>query len=291
MLLGALEAGGTKMVLCIGDENGQIFDQKVIPTLTPEETMPEIIRYFAEKKAEAIGVASFGPVDLDRSSPTYGYITNTPKLPWRNCPVLPWLTRELKVPAGFDTDVNAAALAECRLGAAKGLEDCLYLTVGTGIGGGLVSGGRLVHGAQHPEWGHIPLRPMEEDPCKKGFCPSHESCAEGLASGPSMEKRWGMKASELPEGHPAWDLEAAYLAEVCVTAFMTVSPRKIILGGGVLGRESLLPLVRKKTAELMNGYLTAPCFEHLDQMIVRPALFPVSGLAGALLLAAEAAER
>ena len=291
MILGALEAGGTKMVMCVGDENGKILEQKTIPTLTPEETMPQIIAYFKEKRAEAIGVASFGPLDLDPASPTYGYITSTPKLAWRNYPILPVLTGEMKVPAGFDTDVNAAALAECRLGAAKGTEDCLYLTVGTGIGGGLVSGGKLVHGAQHPEWGHIPLRPMASDPCPKGFCPSHESCAEGLASGPAMEKRWGMKASELPDSHPAWELEAAYLAEVCVTAFMTVSPRKVILGGGVMGRESLLPRVIRKTGEWMNGYLTAPCFEHLEEMIVRPSLFPVSGLVGALLLAAEAVNR
>lgn len=285
MLFGGIEAGGTKMVMVTGDENGNILETVSVPTLTPAETMPLMITFFKEHPVSALGIASFGPVDLDRQSPTYGYITSTPKLPWKDYPFLPVIREALQIPVGFDTDVNAAALAECTCGAAKGLQDCLYFTIGTGIGGGLVSGGHLVHGLQHPEMGHILLRPAASDPAPHGFCPYHDGCAEGLASGPAIEKRWGKSAKELPDDHPAWALEAEYLAQLCVDAMMTVSPRKILLGGGVMGKKQLLPMVRARFTELMGGYITA--IRDVDDLIGTPALFPVSGAVGALLLARE----
>ncbi|MBO2516446.1 MAG: fructokinase [Clostridiales bacterium] len=288
MLLGGIEAGGTKMVLGLGDEKGNILETYTLPTGTPEETVPAMTDYFASRNICALGVASFGPVDPDRNSATYGYITKTPKLAWRDYPVLPVLQKALGVPAGFDTDVNAAVLAEVELGAAKGVKSCLYLTVGTGIGGGMYCEGKLVHGMQHPEWGHIPMDVLPEDPVREGFCPYHGNCPEGLASGPAMEKRWGKPGKELPADHPAWRLEAKYLAKLCATALMTFCPEKIILGGGVMGQSVLLPMIREETKTLLNGYMTAPGFTDLESVIVSPALYPVSGLAGALLLAKEA---
>lgn len=289
MLYGAIEAGGTKMVLGIGEGNGRIREQISIPTRTPDETMPEMIAYFKDKNIASLGVASFGPVCLDKSDEMYGCITATPKLAWRNYPVLRVLREALQVKCGFDTDVNAAALGEARYGAAKGCADAVYFTVGTGIGAGIISGGNLVHGMQHPEMGHMPLRPLDGDPCPRGFCPYHESCGEGLASGPAMEKRWGMKARDLPDDHDAWRLEAGYIAQLCAAALFTLSPRRIILGGGVLGHEGLIEKVREETERLLGGYLTAPGIRDMASLIVKPCLYPVSGLVGALCLAEDAA--
>ena len=288
MLYGAIEAGGTKMVLGIGDENGQILEQLSIPTRAPGETVPEMIAWFKDKGIAALGIASFGPVCLDKNDAMYGCITATPKLAWRNYPILPVLRDALRVKCGFDTDVNAAVLGEARYGAAKGCEDAVYFTVGTGIGAGIISGGKLVHGMQHPEMGHLPLRPVEGDPCPRGFCPYHESCGEGLAAGPAMEKRWGVNARVLPADHAAWKLEARYIAQLCAAALFTLSPRKIILGGGVMGHDGLIESVREETEKLLGGYLTAPGFSDMASLIVRPCLYPVSGLAGALCLAEEA---
>ena len=288
MLLGGIEAGGTKMVLGLGDEKGNILESRSLPTLTPAETVPAMIDFFKNRGIEALGIASFGPVDPDRNSPTYGFITKTPKLPWRDYPILPEMQKALNVPMGFDTDVNAAVLAEVELGSAKGARSCLYLTVGTGIGGGMYCEGKLVHGMQHPEWGHIPMDVLPEDPVEKGFCPYHGNCPEGLASGPAMEKRWGMPGKEIPPSHPAWRLEAKYLGRLCATALMTFCPERVILGGGVMAQSALLPMVREETEKCLAGYMTAAGFADLDHVIVTPALYPVSGLAGALLLAKEA---
>lgn len=291
MRFGAIEAGGTKMVLGIGNEHGQILDSISIPTGLPEDTLPRMIDYFRQHPVSAIGVASFGPVDLCESSATYGHITATPKPGWRDFPLVPRLREALEVPMGFDTDVNAAVLGEVRYGAARGLSDCLYLTVGTGIGGGLYSGGKLVHGLQHPEWGHVPLRPVAEDTAPDGFCPYHKACGEGLASGPAMEKRWGMKAQLLPKDHIAWQIEAEYLSQLCAIAMYTVSPQMILLGGGVMGAEQLLPMIREKTSRLIGGYLTFSGMEDMNRLIRRPALYPVSGLVGALELARDALDQ
>ena len=291
MRFGTLEAGGTKMVLSVGDENNELLEQASIPTETPEKTIPRMIGWFRDKGIAALGIGSFGPVDLRKASPTYGWITRTPKPGWSGQPLLPPLRDELGVPALIDTDVNAAALAEWKLGAARGLDGCMYVTVGTGIGAGLVIEGKLVHGLVHPELGHMLLCPEPEDQTPVGFCPYHRNCLEGLASGPAMEKRWGIKAYQLPPEHPAWDLEAAYLAQMCMNAICAFSPQKIILGGGVMQQKHLFPRIREKTLTLLNGYVQAKeILEDIDRYIVEPGLGTKSGATGALLLAQEAWE-
>ena len=290
-LYGALEAGGTKMVCAVFDENGTELERAVYPTRTPAETMPEMIGFYRRFDLVSLGIGTFGPVDLDPASPTYGCITATPKLAWRNYPMLAEFRKALGVPAGFDTDVNAAALAEARLGAAKGLESCLYVTVGTGVGGGLIINGRPVHGLIHPEIGHIPVRVEAGDPMPEGHCPYHGACLEGMAAGPAIEQRWGVPGRELPPEHPAWELESAYLAQLCAMAMLSFSPEKIILGGGVMQQDSLFPLIRKKTVALLNGYLCHPAVDNgLGDYIVAPGLGTRSGITGAYLLAREAEE-
>ena len=289
MLFGTLEAGGTKMVLSIGNEQNELIEQTSIPTEAPEKTIPAMIDWFRDKRIAALGIGTFGPVDLKKDSPTYGWITKTPKPGWSDKPLLPPMQEALGVPALIDTDVNAAALAEWKLGAAKGLNSCLYVTVGTGIGAGLVVEGKLVHGLVHPEFGHMLLRQEKEDPAPDGFCPYHKGCLEGLAAGPAIEKRWGRKAYDLPEDHEAWNLEAAYLAQMCMDAVCGFSPEKIILGGGVMQQKHLFPLIRKKTMELLNGYVQAKeILEEIDSYIVEPGLGTKSGATGALLLAKQA---
>lgn len=289
MRLGALETGGTKMVCSIGDERGKLFDRVSIPTTYPEETLTRIAAYFTDKGIEALGIAGFGPLDLNPASPTYGYITTTPKEGWQNCPMLPYLTKELGVPAGIDTDVGAAVLAEWRMGAGKGLENLLYITVGTGIGGGVVAGGRLVHGLVHPEVGHIILKPHPDDPNPEGFCPYHVSCLEGLAKGPTFEKRWGISSKDLPEGHIGWEIEAYYLAQLCANAITMLSTEMIVLGGGVMHRAFLYRMIRQKTLEILGGYVAHDqVLHHIDKMIVPPGLGANSGVTGALILAADA---
>ena len=289
MLFGTLEAGGTKMVLSIGNEQNELIEQTSIPTEAPEKTIPAMIDWFRDKRIAALGIGTFGPVDLKKDSPTYGWITKTPKPGWSDKPLLPPMQEALGVPALIDTDVNAAALAEWKLGAARGLNSCLYVTVGTGIGAGMVIEGKLVHGLVHPEFGHMLLRQEKEDPAPDGFCPYHKGCLEGLASGPAIEKRWGRKAYDLPEDHEAWNLEAAYLAQMCMDAVCGFSPEKIILGGGVMQQKHLFPLIRKKTLELLNGYVQAKeILEDIDSYIVEPGLGTKSGATGALLLAKQA---
>ena len=289
MLYGTLEAGGTKMVLSVGNEDNELLEQATIPTETPEKTIPEMIGWFRGKGIVSLGIGTFGPVDLNPDSPTYGWITKTPKPGWSDKPLLPPMRDALGIPARIDTDVNAAALAEWQLGAAKGLNSCLYVTVGTGIGAGLVVEGKLVHGLVHPELGHMLLRQEAGDPSPDGFCPYHRGCLEGLASGPAIEKRWGRKGYELPPEHEAWELEAAYLAQMCMNAVCAFSPEKIILGGGVMQQKHLFPLIRRKTAGLLNGYIrSGAILEDIDSYIVEPGLGTKSGATGALLLARDA---
>lgn len=292
MRLGALEAGGTKMVCSIGDEHGNVFSRVSYPTNSPEETLPVLIDYFAGENIQALGISSFGPVDLKPDSPTYGYITSTPKPGWADCPILPRLRDTLGVPVGFDTDVNGAALAEHRLGAARGLSSCLYVTVGTGIGGGIIAENQIVHGLTHPEFGHFWLRPHPDDPTPQGFCPFHDGCLEGLANGPAIEKRWGVPAQLLPPEHPAWTLESYYLAQMCVTAIVVFSPEKIILGGGVMQQTHLFARIREQTVAMLGGYVRSPAIlTNIDDYIVPPGLGVNSGVTGALLLAAQALEK
>lgn len=292
MRLGALEAGGTKMVCSIGDETGKILDRATFPTLSPAETIPPMIEYFQKAGVEALGISSFGPLDLNPASPTYGYVTTTPKPGWGYCPLLPEFQKALGVPVGIDTDVGGAALAEFQMGAAKGLANCVYVTVGTGIGAGVVAEGQLLHGMVHPEWGHVLLRAHPEDPTPRGFCPYHDGCLEGLACGPAIDKRWGAPSRELPHDHIAWEIESYYLAQLCVTALVTISTEKIVLGGGIMQEKFLFPMIREKTLKLLNGYVAADrVLNHIDDVIVPPGLGIHSGVTGALILAAEAARK
>ena len=290
--IGALEAGGTKMVLGIFDEAGTELERFTLPTQTPDETVPQMRAFIDRNEIAALGIGSFGPLELNPAQPNYGSITSTPKLAWLNYPLLPALRGDKAIPCAIDTDVNAAVLAEAELGAAKGLTDVVYVTVGTGVGGGVLSGGKLVHGLLHPELGHILLRPHPDDPNPRGVCPYHDGCLEGLAAGPAIGARIGGDAKDLPDDHPTFIMEADYLAQMCVNLILTVSPQRIILGGGVMQRQALFPLVRTRVLDLLNGYVQAPALlEHIDELIVPPALYPVSGLIGAYLLGKRALEQ
>lgn len=289
MIFGAIEAGGTKMVLSIGNENHELLERISIPSETPDIVIPQMTEWFASRHIASLGIGTFGPVDLNPTSETYGWITSTPKLAWQNCPLMPLLQKNLGIPVNIDTDVNAAALAEYRLGAAKGKHSCLYVTIGTGIGGGLIVEDRLVHGLMHPEFGHILLQLSVDDPSSKGYCPYHNGCAEGLASGPAIEKRWGCKAKDLPVNHIAWSIEADYLAQICMNAICAFSPEIIILGGGVMHQSHLFPMIRSRVKELLNDYIRVPQItQKIDEYIVSPGLGDNSGALGALLLAVDA---
>ena len=289
--IGALEAGGTKMVLAIYQEDGVELERITLPTETPEITMPKMIAFFREHNIDALGVGTFGPVDLNPESHTYGYITSTPKLAWRNYPLLEKLLDGQDIPAGIDTDVNAAIIAEAEMGAARGCENAVYVTIGTGIGGGVYSNGKTVHGLLHPEVGHALLKPHPDDPNPRGVCPYHESCMEGLAAGPAIGARVQGDAKDLPDDHPTFAIEAYYLAQMCVNLIMTLSPERIILGGGVMQRAGLMDKVRSETLRLLNGYIQSPAIlEHIDEYIVYPDLFPVSGLVGSFLIGKKALE-
>ena len=292
MRLGALEAGGTKMVCAIGDEHGNVIERYSLPTRGGDETVREIIEYFRAHPVEALGVSSFGPLNLDPASPEYGNITTTPKAGWANYPLRRNLAEALGVPVGIDTDVNGAALAEARIGAGKGVDSLVYYTIGTGIGGGAVVNGQLLHGLVHPEMGHMLLRPVENDPAPHGFCPYHDGCLEGMAKGPAIEKRWGKPAAELPEDHIAWEIEAEYLAQMCVNTIVVLSPKMIVLGGGVMHQMHLFPRIRRRTRELLNGYVAhSAILENIDAYIVPPALGDNAGAAGSLLLALDALKK
>ena len=282
--LGALEAGGTKMVMAVFSADGTMQDRVSIPTREPETTMPEMISYFASHHVSALGIGCFGPLDLNPDSPTYGYITMTPKLPWRMYPLTETFQKELNVPIALDTDVNGAAIAESQLGAAKGLSSCLYVTIGTGIGGGVIINGKPVHGLMHPELGHQLITPCPDDPSPEGFCPYHKGCLEGLASGPAMEKRWGISARDLPHDHAGWQMEADYLAKMCVNAMMSFSPEKIILGGGVMKQTQLFPLIREKLLRYLNGYLDHAAIADPEKYVTPASLAGDQGILGCLAL-------
>ncbi|ABX41952.1 ROK family protein [Lachnoclostridium phytofermentans] len=284
MKIGALEAGGTKMVCAIGDENGNIIERISIPTETPEITMPKIIEFFKAAKVEAIGVGCFGPVDLNRASAQYGYITSTPKLSWRNFDILGNLKRELNVPIGFDTDVNASALGEATYGITKGLDVSIYITIGTGVGVGVFINGQLLHGMLHPEAGHILLERHKEDTFG-GSCPYHQNCFEGLASGPAIGKRYGKSANELSDCDEVWKLEAYYIAQALYNYTCMFSPNKIVLGGGVMHQKQLYPLIREEFKKIMNGYIDTKEVRDLENFIIAPSLNDNQGILGCLELA------
>jgi fructokinase len=277
-LFGAIEAGGTKFVCGIGTGPDDLRTLR-IPTAEPEPTIAAAIAFLRQAgELRAIGIGSFGPICTDRRSSRWGHITSTPKTAWRDCDLAGQIQKAFGIPVGFDTDVNAAALGEARWGSARDGEDSLYLTVGTGIGGGAIVAGHLVHGISHPEMGHIRIPHEDSFP---GCCPYHGDCLEGLASGPAIHKRWGRPAEELPEDHPAWYAEARYLALAIVNFASVLATRRVILGGGVMRRASLYPAIRNEVAQLLNGYIEPP-------EIVAPELGDRAGVCGAIALAADA---
>jgi len=286
MLYGALEAGGTKMVLAVFNENGEMQERTSVPTTVPEETMAAMIAYFKRFELASLGISCFGPIDLNPKSETYGSFTTTPKLAWQDYPIKKTFEEALGIPVYIDTDVNGAALAEAAFGAAKDVDSCLYVTIGTGLGGGIIIHGKPVHGLMHPEIGHMLLTPDERDPLPDGICPYHKHCLEGLACGKAMQERWGVSGRDLPEDHVAWQIEVNYLSQMCHNMIVTLSPEKIILGGGVMHQKFLLPLIRQRTMELLNGYIV-PINKagSLDELIVEPGLGENSGIIGAYLLA------
>ena len=287
MLIGALEAGGTKMVCALGDENGTILEQVSIPTTTPQETIPQIIAYFQDKKIEALGVAAFGPVDVNPNSPTYGRILDTPKLAWRQFDLLGALKAGLNVPMGLDTDVNGSCIGEMTYGCAKGLDSVIYITIGTGVGVGVSVNGKPLHGMLHPEGGHILLIRHPKD-ANGGICPYHKNCLEGFASGSSIEARWGKKAIELVDQTEVWEMESYYIAQALVDYIMTLSPQKIILGGGVMHQEQLFPMIREKVKEMIAGYLNTPQLADMDNYIVPASLNDDQGIMGCIKLGLDA---
>ncbi len=290
MLFGCIEGGGTKMVLAVMDGERRVVKRETVPTGFPGETLPVMLDFFRGEGISALGIAFFGPLGLDPKRDDFGHVLVTPKPGWEGADVLGFFRRGLSVPCGIDTDVNAAALGEALYGASRGAGVSVYVTVGTGIGGGVTVDGKALHGGAHPEWGHIPLRVCPEDPMPRGVCPFHRGCLEGLASGPAIEKRWGLPAAALPGDHIAWKLESDYLAQMCVHALMLLSAQRIVLGGGVMHREELLPMVRERTREYLGGYLHSENALDLEKTIVRPELFPLSGLYGAYILAKNALE-
>jgi fructokinase len=290
MRYGGIEAGGTKWVCAIADRPGRPLKTETFPTTGPAETVSRATRFFSENgPVDVIGVGAFGPVDLRQNSPTWGTITTTPKPGWGDTDLVGALRSGLNVPIALDTDVNAAALGEWRWGAAVGLETFFYITVGTGIGGGAVVNGRILHGLLHPEFGHMRIpHDREADPFD-GICPYHGDCLEGLASGEAIRQRWDRPGEELSGAAP-WKTEAEYLALALVNVICMLSPQRIIIGGGVAKQPTLLPLARQRVRELLAGYLRAPELtdpDGIDRYIVTPDLGGSAGVIGAIELARD----
>jgi len=289
--VGGIEAGGTKFVCAVGTGPDDIRAEARFPTTTPAETIDHALAFFREQTARygpmaAIGIGAFGPVDPNPTSSTFGYITTTPKPGWANTNLAGALGDALGVPVAFDTDVNVAGLGEWRWGAAQELDNFLYLTIGTGVGGGGMINGKLMHGLVHPELGHIPLPHDRTADPYAGRCPFHGDCLEGMAAGPAIGERWGRPAYELPPDHPAWELEAHYLALALQTFICTLSPERIIMGGGVMEQPQLFPQLRRRVQEYLNGYVNSPAIlQDIDGYIVPPALSNRAGVLGAIALA------
>lgn len=293
-LFGGIEGGGTKFVCAVGVDPDTIRAEARFSTTTPRETMAQAVDFFKQQEAalgrlSAIGFACFGPLDPNPVSPTYGRILPTPKPGWTNADVVGILRNSFDIPINFDTDVNGAALGEWRWGSAQGLDTFIYLTVGTGIGGGAYVEGKLLHGLIHPEMGHIAVKhDFEADPFE-GVCPFHGDCFEGLASGVAIEKRWGQRGGTLSNDHIAWELEADYIAQALASYSFMLSPQRIIVGGGVGSLSHLLPKVQKKTRELINDYIqSSVILKNIESYIVSPGLGNRSGMLGAIALAEQA---
>jgi fructokinase len=288
-VLGGIEAGGTKFVCAVGSGPDDLHVAE-FRTESPHTTMPQVLDFFRKcgKPLSAIGIGSFGPVDLRPNSPSFGHITSTPKADWQNFDLRGAVARSLNVPVMIDTDVNAALLAEKKWGAAQGRTDAVYLTVGTGIGGGAIANNQLIHGFLHSEMGHLRIpHDREVDPFP-GCCPFHGDCLEGLASGPSLRARWGVDPENLADDHPAWPLQAHYLALALTNVLLVLAPERILVGGGVMQRRGLLPMVRDGVRKLVNRYVQHKVLETMDDYIQLPGLGNRSGVLGALVMASDA---
>ncbi len=286
-LYGGIEAGGTKFVCAVGSGPQNIVDEIRFPTTTPNETIQQVYDFFIPymDQLHGIGLGSFGPFDVDPASSTYGYITTTPKPHWGNTNILGMLLEKLNLPLAIDMDVVIAGLGESKWGASQGLSHSLYLTIGTGIGGGFIVDGKPLHGLVSLEMGHIRIpHDFELDPFR-GACPYHGDCFEGLAAGPAVEARFGQRGETLPDDHPFWNVEATYIAQSLVNFILTLAPQRIIIGGGVMQKKFIFPAVRKKVQELLNGYINHDLIlKDVDQYIVPPALGNHAGVLGAIAL-------
>jgi fructokinase len=286
-LYGAVEGGGTKFICAIGDSAGGIVEEIRIETRDPKATLAQVLVYFAEAmtkfgRLSAIGVGAFGPLDLTPTSPTYGFITSTPKPGWANTDLAGTLSRALNVPVRLDTDVNGAALGELRWGAGQGLQSLAYVTVGTGIGVGVVHHGRAIHGFMHPELGHMLVR---RHPCDEfvGICPYHGDCLEGLACGPAVVARTGRTLKEALPTDPIWEIHADYLGQLCALVVLSHSPHRIVIGGGVMQAQTY-PQVRARMLYWLKGYIKSDAL-HDCRYVTPPGLNGFSGIKGALSLA------
>jgi fructokinase len=289
-IYGGIEAGGTKFVCAIGSGPEDLQNEVRFETTSPQETINRTLEYFKEQylkqKLLAIGIGSFGPIELNRESSNYGFVKSTPKPGWSNINICGLIEEELKIPIGFNTDVNAAALGEYEWGAGRGLNNFIYLTIGTGIGGGVMINGRLLHGLQHPEMGHIFIpQDIKSDPYE-GNCPFHKNCFEGLASGPAMKNRWGKSPEDLNEDHKAWDLEVQYISLALTNYICTLTPERIIIGGGIMEQKKLLPLIHTTVKKMLNNYIQLEeITDNIEKYIVLPSLGNKAGILGAIALA------
>lgn len=285
--VGALEAGGTKMVLAVGTTDGTILERETMPTTIPEDVVPRMVEWFSARRVDAIGIGAFGPTGVNPNSANYGFVLDTPKPGWKGFDLRGSFVRALGVPVGYDTDVNAACLGETTFGSAHGCDVVVYLTVGTGVGAGVMVDGILLHGMLHPEAGHILVTRRADDKAPSA-CPFHENCLEGLAAGPALQLRWGAPAAELAERPEVWELESDYLAQALATYVLCYSPQRIVLGGGVMKQTQLFPLIRQKTLALINGYLRTPELEDIDSFIVPSSLDGNQGILGCIELGRRA---
>lgn len=284
-----IEAGGTKFKCIIARDPDHVVAEAIFPTSDPLVTLPLISDYLinVEKSLgvtlRGIGLSCFGPVDLDLTSPQYGWITSTPKIAWRNFPILQYFQEHHSLPVRIETDVNGAALGEGRWGAAIGVSDYVYITVGTGIGGGVIHNHTPLFGMTHPEIGHMKILHHPDDPFP-GNCPYHTSCLEGLANAPSLAARWKTDPALLVDDHPAWDFEAFYLGQAIHNLILVCAPKKVIIGGGVLKRNKLIEKVRDQTQVILNGYIQSKFLQNMNEYIVPPALEDRAGALGAISL-------
>lgn len=281
MLVGAIEGGGTKFVCAVGNEHNEIIERVSFPTTTPAETLANVFTFFDNFEMEAMGVASFGPIEVNPLSDKYGHILSTPKLAWKDFDLLGALKERYPIPMGWTTDVNAAALGESRLGAAKGIANTLYITVGTGVGAGAIMDGKIFGGDGHPEMGHLLVRPHEKDQYG-GFCPYHGNCLEGMAAGPSIDGRLGQNGKDVDPNHEVWDFISHYLGQALEAYTVILRPERIVLGGGVMKVPGMLEKIKDQFQMLLGNYVSTP---RLEEYLVLPGLGDDAGITGAIILA------